>query len=77
MMKSFKISWHWFYSTVEAQFIDSAQMQQENWKSKLQAVPEIHGTSYYLGIEPMTGMLLSRTSWRLYYETGHCDTKST
>ena len=24
----------------------------------------------YLGIEPMTGMLLSRTNWRLYYETG-------
>ena len=23
-----------------------------------------------VGIEPMTGMLLSRTSWRLYYETG-------
>ena len=29
-----------------------------------------YGGAVYLGIEPMTGMLLSRTSWRLYYETG-------
>ena len=29
-----------------------------------------YGGAVYLGIEPITGMLLSRTSWRLYYETG-------
>ena len=30
-----------------------------------------HGGAVYLGIEPMTGVLLCRTSWRLYYETDH------
>ena len=33
-------------------------------------VSPTYGGAVYLGIEPMTGMLLSRTSWRLYYETG-------
>ena len=32
-------------------------------------VSPTYGT-VYLGLEPMTGMLFSRTSWRLYHETG-------
>ena len=33
-------------------------------------VSPTYGGAVYLGIEHMTGMFLSRTSWRLYYETG-------
>ena len=33
-------------------------------------VSPTYGGAVYFGIEPMTGMLLSRTSWRLYNETG-------
>ena len=33
-------------------------------------VSPTHGGTVHLGLEPMTSMLLSCTSWRLYYETG-------
>ena len=33
-------------------------------------VSPTYGGAVNLGVEPMTGMLLSRTSWWLYYETG-------
>ena len=32
-------------------------------------VSPMYGGTVHLGLEPMTGMLLSRTSWRLYYGT--------
>ena len=33
-------------------------------------VSPTYGGTVYSGLEPMTGMLLSRTSWRLYHQTG-------
>ena len=33
-------------------------------------VSPTYGRTFHSGLEPLTGMLLSRTSWRLYHQTG-------
>ena len=40
------------------------------WSPHSRILSPTYGDTVHLGLEPMTGMLLSRTSWRLYYETG-------
>ena len=39
-------------------------------------VSPTYGGTVHAGLEPMTGMLLNRTSWRLYYKTGLIATNS-
>ena len=33
-------------------------------------VRSLYGDTFYSGLESITGMLLSRTSWRLFHQTG-------
>ena len=40
------------------------------WSPHSRIVSPTYGGTVHLGLKPMTSMMLSRTSWRLYYETG-------
>ena len=54
--------------TVKAWMYPTSGLSVTYWFTQSWIVSPTYGSTDHLGLEPMTGMLLSRTIWQLYHE---------